>query len=135
MKAGLNDKVCYDGDTHIVLRVHTLYELDGICVPVEEKDIFLVESVADTGVVAALCAAINLPIAAYKAQCRIDLLPLKRQAIWAYLRNRYHWTFARISMASNRAHCTILDGVRHYTDLLDAGDSDAIELQSILDTL
>lgn len=62
MKANVNDRVIYDGAVHTVLRVHVTYELDGICIPVDDCEITLVQTKSDEVVMDELCQALGMTV-------------------------------------------------------------------------
>lgn len=135
MKANINDKVCYNGETHTVTHIHTLYELDGICVPVDEADILVVDSRDDRAVIEACAKAVRIPVAALLSHCRRQPLPMARHAIWKWIKDRYDWSYTRIGRAAQRDHSSIVLGVQRFTDLLEVGDVIAVDIYNKLKNL
>ena len=132
MKADINEKVCYNGETHTVMRVHTLYELDGICIPVESTDCMIVERRDDAAVIEACCRAIGYSSKYIFSKSRKMPLPMVRHAIWKWIRENYKWTTTRLGSASRRDHSTISIGIKSFEGLLEVGDELAIEISNKL---
>ena len=126
MKANVNDRVIYNGEAHTVLRVHVSYELDGICIPVEDCDITIVQTKTDDEVMEKLCEALGMTVQDLWMKRRTAKLTTIRYAIFFQLHEREHWSYRRIARVSMRDHVACFVGVRRFRELLDIHDREAI---------
>lgn len=135
MKANVNDRVIYDGAAHTVLRVHVTYELDGICIPVDDCDITLVQTKSDDVVMEELCQALGMTVRDIWMRRRTSKLSAIRYAIFFHLHEREHWSYRRIARVVMRDHVTCFAGVRRFRELLDIHDREATILDERLNNV
>jgi len=135
MKANVNDRVLYNGESHIVLRVHIAYELDGICIPVDEDDITLVQTLSDDVVLEEVTKAFGLTVGELRQRNRTSKLTAIRYAIYYHLHNREGWSYRRIGKAIRRTHTACFAGSRRFQELLEINDREAITLNARLSSL
>lgn len=126
MKANVNDRVLFDGEVHKVLRVHITYEIDGICIPVDESDIELVRTLSDDAVLEEISKAFGMTPGDIQRKSRTSKLTSIRYAIYYHLHIREGWSYRRIGAATNRIHPTCFKGVRRFQELLDIHDREAV---------
>lgn len=62
-----------------------------------------------------------------KVRSRRGDTPLKRQAVWCKM-YMDSGNYRQIGIQSGRSHATVMQGVRRFTDLLNTGDTKAIEV-------
>ena len=130
----VNSRVLYRGCVHTIVRKTTLYELDGIVVPVEEDELRPAPIVrTDDALVVYLCKKLSIEPGLLLSRDKHAPVVQARQAICMHLRDRENWTFERIGRAINRDHCTAIYHCRQFHDLLDVGDKPAHDIIKMLD--
>lgn len=125
MILNVNDKVKYDGEVHTVLRRHTTYELDGICVPVGLRDIEpLNRDVHDEAIVKELCELLGVEYEDIIKGRGPERVRMARNGIYYYMHEVLRWPYQRIGEALYHRHSSVIKGSRRHVDLLYLNDPD-----------